>query len=294
MRFDRRTPLWGVISVAALFGALIWALSPAITGVVEPWDASAPYYFFALPVAGFVSGMLTGRPPWAHYAGVIAGQFLFGLAVLRFGPLILLGVSFLAVYGLLFLGGSMLGFGVRNRLAAQERHEHAPLRVIDGGAEVTALERYDGQSTEQLLEMRETHRADSLVFAFEEGLQRKQAGAPLSVDERNLLSAVGFLRATDSGGFTKFLRNTSTDLLLIAVSALNAFDCPKAALLCQDAFEAVGSIDSSWRIEQALANPSVQHRLAECDALLRGSDEVIAVQLLQWIDEHPGKIRLGD
>ena len=97
--------------VAAVTSALVWAVSPWLTGQREPWDAEFPFYFVALLVAGAVSGALTPRPLWAHYLGSFIGQLSYELIFLRIGPLFVLGAMFLLGYCLVFLAAaSLIGY----------------------------------------------------------------------------------------------------------------------------------------------------------------------------------------
>jgi len=103
-----------VLSAAA--GALIWALSPELAGKKEPWDSDSPYYFASLLVAGAVLGMIGPRYIWAHAAGIVLGQLVYMLVFLPVGPLIVLGVFFLAGYSLLCVGGAAIGSRARQTL----------------------------------------------------------------------------------------------------------------------------------------------------------------------------------
>src|SRR6266545_4387384 len=80
--------------VALLASALVWGLSPLITGHLEPWDADGLYYVGALTVTGIVTGGLFPRPLWAHYLGSVVGQLTYELIFLKLGPLFLLGFVF--------------------------------------------------------------------------------------------------------------------------------------------------------------------------------------------------------
>lgn len=91
------------LSFSAFLGALIWALSPTITGYTEPWDAKSAYYFVALFIAGALAAIPNKQPLWAIYVGILLGQFLFTLFFLSFGPLLPVGIVFLAAYSLLSL-----------------------------------------------------------------------------------------------------------------------------------------------------------------------------------------------
>ena len=74
-----------------------------MTGRNEPWDADSPYYFVALAVAGAVSGAVVPKHLWAHYVGAVLGQAAYELAFLKLGPLFILGLVFLAGYGVIFV-----------------------------------------------------------------------------------------------------------------------------------------------------------------------------------------------
>lgn len=98
---------------AALAGALIWAISPMVTGHAEPWDAGGVYYFAALVLAGLVSGLLAPKSTWMLYLGSIAGQFLYHVLFLPSGPLMFIGLAFLLAWSLIFLAGAYGGSRVR-------------------------------------------------------------------------------------------------------------------------------------------------------------------------------------
>ena len=101
--------------VASATAFAIWALSPWLTGYKEPWDAPNFYYPIALLLAGMVSGIITAKFLWAHYLGSIFGQFFYELLFLPMGPFAIVGLLFLVVWSLLFLGGAYVGFLMRTR-----------------------------------------------------------------------------------------------------------------------------------------------------------------------------------
>ncbi len=103
------------IIVAAVAGAAVWGLSPALTDRAEPWDAEGPFYAIALVVAGLVAGVVMPKPLWAHYAGSVVGQAGYELLFLQVGPLFVLGVAFLLGYSVLFLVGAFVGARARVR-----------------------------------------------------------------------------------------------------------------------------------------------------------------------------------
>ena len=101
--------------VSAALAAAIWALSAPVTGKSEPWDASGPYYFAALAVAGAVAGALVPRHLAAHYLGAILGQAAYELAFLPLGALFIPGLAFLAAYTTIFLGAAAIAAALRRR-----------------------------------------------------------------------------------------------------------------------------------------------------------------------------------
>jgi hypothetical protein len=107
--------------VSAVLGALVWALSPLITGHKEPWDNAGHYYPLALLAAGFLSGLVSPPIRWAHYVGSILGQVVFELAFLAAGPLIAVGVLFMMVYAVVFLLAALLAGYLRARAMATLR-----------------------------------------------------------------------------------------------------------------------------------------------------------------------------
>ena len=106
--------------IASVTSALIWVVSPFVTGHAEPWDAQVLFYPGALAIAGFISGALTPRPLWAHYAGAVAGQLTYELIFLKLGPLFVIGAVFLLGYSVIFLVAAMVGGRVRRRDASVE------------------------------------------------------------------------------------------------------------------------------------------------------------------------------
>ncbi|MBD2059636.1 hypothetical protein H6F88_27215 [Oculatella sp. FACHB-28] len=92
-------------------GAMVWALSPSLSGQVEPWDwdATGFYYSAALLIVGLTVGFARPKHVWSHYAGIILGQLTYMLLFLPGGPLIPVGVAFLAAYSTIALAGAASG-----------------------------------------------------------------------------------------------------------------------------------------------------------------------------------------
>lgn len=108
--------VWITVLVSAAVGAVIWALSPWVTGHREPWDAAGIYYVVALFVGGLVAGVLSPRPLWAHYVGAFIGQIGYEVLFLRVGPLFILGAAFLLGYTIIFSIGAAVAAQLRGRL----------------------------------------------------------------------------------------------------------------------------------------------------------------------------------
>jgi hypothetical protein len=101
------------VMVSAALSAAIWALSIPFTGKSEPWDAESPYYFVALAISGAISGAIVPKRLWAHYFGAMLGQVAYELAFLKLGPLVIVGLVFLAGYSLVFVAAAAIMASLR-------------------------------------------------------------------------------------------------------------------------------------------------------------------------------------
>ncbi len=90
---------------------MVWALSPFLSGQVEPWDAEGFYYSVALLIVGLIVGFARPKHVWSHYAGIVLGQltYMLFIPVLPGSSLILVGVASLAVYSIIALAGAASG-----------------------------------------------------------------------------------------------------------------------------------------------------------------------------------------
>lgn len=98
--------------IGAILGALIWFLSPVLTGHAEPWDGGA-YYWVALFFAGLIGYAVYPRSILMTIIGIYIGQLL-ALLIVGMGPLFLVGTVLLAVYSLVALSGAWVVKLVRN------------------------------------------------------------------------------------------------------------------------------------------------------------------------------------
>jgi hypothetical protein len=99
--------------ISALAGASIWFLSPFLAGHKEPWDSPSYYYLIALSTGGLFLGLILPRQFWAHYPGIILGQFAYSYFFLPVGPLWPIGLGILVINSLACLVASAIGAGLR-------------------------------------------------------------------------------------------------------------------------------------------------------------------------------------
>ena|GEM_PF-3540765 len=76
----RKARFHAAIAAAFVLGALIWALSPLVTGQKEPWDSTGSYYFMSLMVAGFIPAVIYPKYFWLCTVVVLIGQESYILA----------------------------------------------------------------------------------------------------------------------------------------------------------------------------------------------------------------------
>ena len=105
-----------VLLISTCLGALIWFLSPMLTGYSEPWDAKSPYYVVSLFLSGALAGLLVRKRSWLVPCGVILGQLLYIISFLPLGPLFALGVIYLIGCSVISLLGVYVSTSIRNRL----------------------------------------------------------------------------------------------------------------------------------------------------------------------------------
>ena len=108
--------------------------------------------------------------------------------------------------------------------------------------ELKFLDRYDGQSLDELIALEKTHRVDSLVLAMEVALdQRVEKGglASLSQEERVILAVEALEREVNNGGYEQFFRNSSRAYTEEIEFGLHEIGCPKQAGIAK---RAVGAL----------------------------------------------------
>jgi hypothetical protein len=160
------------------------------------------------------------------------------------------------------------------------------------------LQSYAGQTTDQLLALEGAYRIDSLVLAFEEGLQRKER---LSDEESVVLAVEALEREVNNGGYVQYFTNSYGaygEFYQIIENALRAIGCPKTADMTRDALAAL-PINGDLRTETvgraaSTADDNAKEVLAACDDRYFSNDEAIADRLFAWIKANKSAIRVGD
>src|SRR5919198_1459435 len=104
------------------------------------------------------------------------------------------------------------------------------------------LQGYSGQTTAQLLAMAPQYRVDSLVLAFEQALDAKEAaagGLAFTQAERTILAVEALEREVNNGGYSQFFVNSSKEYAAEVVSALERIHCAKTASITARALQAL-------------------------------------------------------
>ncbi|MDY0094070.1 MAG: DUF4375 domain-containing protein [Candidatus Vecturithrix sp.] len=105
------------------------------------------------------------------------------------------------------------------------------------------LDGYSGQTTDELIRLQGEYRTDSVVLAFEQALDQKaerMGQDSLTVEEKVVLAIEGLEREVNNGGYDQFFINSSKEYAPIVVDALDRIGCADAALLTQQAINALG------------------------------------------------------
>jgi hypothetical protein len=158
---------------------------------------------------------------------------------------------------------------------------------------------YAGESAAELFALAATHRADSLVVAFETALERKASSLgseALSEAERDVLAVEGLEREVNNGGYSQFLLNSSNEYADSIVAALRRIGCTATASITERALAALppgtaltpDSLTSAIEQEDAARD----QRLEECDQAYFDAREDIASALLRYLLSHRDTVQL--
>src|SRR6266478_3594198 len=151
------------------------------------------------------------------------------------------------------------------------------------------LESYGGETIDELLAMKVSHRIDSLVGAIEQALDMKRREDP-SHAERVVLAVEALEREVNNGGYNQFFFNSSREFTPFIVQALELIGCPKCAAITASAIAVLDLSDQADvdAIHEAASEMSDEdcERLDEADSQYYKNDEDIAQSLLAYIERH--------
>lgn len=166
--------------------------------------------------------------------------------------------------------------------------------------ELKWLDGYSGQTTIQLIVLKEEYRSDSLVLAFEQALDQKAERVgkeALTEEERVVLAIEALEREVNNGGYGQFFTNSSNEYASIVVNSLNRIGCVEIAKLTQQAIDCleiegplcVETIERAMEIE----NEERDEKLSQCDDQYYDIAGDLADPLLEFITINKDKINLS-
>jgi hypothetical protein len=135
---------------------------------------------------------------------------------------------------------------------------------------------YTGQSTAELLACKETHHIDSLLHAFETGIQAK--GENVTEEEILVLAVMALNREVNNGGYSQFFVNSSRRYAPIIADCLRRIGCTATLEITARALAATGGERDSI--------------LQECDQEYYKLCE-ITPNLFCFVEQHQDRIQLA-
>jgi len=159
--------------------------------------------------------------------------------------------------------------------------------------ELPFLEKYRGESAQQLLDLRGTYRTDSLLMAMKEGINQKPE-ATWSFEERVVVAVEEMEGYVNGDGFNGFFTN-SPEHVPVIVHALQTIGCPKFAEIVAGAIQALGPIDiqDAGAIEEATLDDDISEALNEWDEKFYTYPEDISEALITFVEKHASSFSLG-
>jgi Domain of unknown function (DUF4375) len=161
--------------------------------------------------------------------------------------------------------------------------------------ELRWLDRYNGESFDELVALEGSCRIDSIVLAFEQAMDQKAARVgehKLTTEERVILAVEALEREVNNGGYGQFFVN-SPEYAPIIVDALRRIGCSKVAAITDRAVKVVQNApmtgaeieNGTWEDNEERADA-----LGECDALYFEGPENIEASLFAFIKANRAKI----
>ncbi len=156
------------------------------------------------------------------------------------------------------------------------------------------LKEVGDRTIEQLIQLEDTHRIDSIVLAIEAALLEK---TDLTPSERIVVVIEAMEREVGNGGFNQFFYNSSNEYAGELVSALRIIGIPDIADIAERALRAIGA-QPEWtcdQYEEASVDPDelIMAELNACDDAYYATEDAIAARLFEYIKANRSDIRLG-
>jgi hypothetical protein len=156
---------------------------------------------------------------------------------------------------------------------------------------------YSGQTTLELLACKRSHRIDSLLCAFEEGIQAKlklPGNGDLTAEENLVLAVMALDREVNNGGYHQFFLNSSCRFVRVILDYLNRLDCAATATITRNAIAALELPElSAEAVGATIRTPNRARNkiLDACDRAFYQLNE-IAPALFAYIETHADWIQL--
>ena len=157
---------------------------------------------------------------------------------------------------------------------------------------------YSGETTAELLAYPARGQYDSLVWAFEEGLQRKVSRSrnrALSQEERTILAVRALDREVNNGGYQQFFCNSSKQFVPDIVQSLSRIGCLRTAKITQRAINALRATPLTvTQIDLAMRSTNEQRdrELERCDEWFYRTPQGISRHLYAFIKSKNRRIKL--
>ena len=146
---------------------------------------------------------------------------------------------------------------------------------------------YAGQTTPELIACKTSHRIDSLLRAFEQGIQNKlDQQEKISSEERVILAVMALQREVDKGGHQQFFLNSSRQFVPVIESSLLRIGCDETAAIIADAIAALGPEGIHGE------DPVRDKILQDCDERFYQTGE-IELNLFHFVEANQERIRLA-
>lgn len=160
------------------------------------------------------------------------------------------------------------------------------------------LDKYAGQTTDELIALASEYRLDSIVLAFEEALSQKVSRLgknALSQEEQVILVVEALEREVNNGGYHQFFINTP-EYAAAVVDALTRIQCPATGELTKAAIDALGleGEPTAEAIEPVISkeNEERDRKLCQLDGEYYEGTENIVGRLFEFIEANQDKISL--